>query len=265
LVRKISKSIIDERVNEAAKILGIEELLDRKPRELSGGQRQRVAIGRAIVRKPKVFLFDEPLSNLDAKLRVQMRAELLKIHERLLTTIIYVTHDQLEAMTLADRIVVMNDGNIMQVGAPMDVYNNPQNLFVAGFIGSPTMNFFDVQLIEKDGIFYARGKNFNLKIPKENCQRYQRVKGREAILGIRPEHIYNKKLKKPFPGGELLKVMIEVVEPVGSEILLLGTCGTDQVTASVDPQTNVKPHTEMEFLVDMNCMHLFDAATKEVY
>jgi multiple sugar transport system ATP-binding protein len=252
-------------VHGGARILGIEELLERKPRELSGGQRQRVAMGRAIVRKPKAFLFDEPLSNLDAKLRVQMRGELAKLHERLETTIMYVTHDQTEAMTLADRIVVMNKGRILQMGSPLEVYNHPSNLFVAGFIGSPAMNLLETTVEEENQMLFVKGENFKLRIPETLANRYLKSKGHRVIFGIRPEHLYARQVKMDFPGGEICKVMIDVVEPLGSGITVLASCGPAQITASLDPQTNVDPHTEMELLVDMNRMHLFDTATTEVY
>jgi multiple sugar transport system ATP-binding protein len=264
-LRKFPKDEIDNRVKEGARILGIEELLGRKPKELSGGQRQRVAMGRAIVRKPQAFLFDEPLSNLDAKLRVQMRGELAKLHDRLETTIVYVTHDQVEAMTLADRIVIMDRGLIMQIGSPLEVYNNPKNLFVAGFIGSPAMNFFNIRVAEENGSLFVVGEKFKLAVPKSLQGRYLKVKNQEAILGIRPEYVFDKAIRGPFPGGEPLKAMVEVVEPVGSQVILLASSGTDQITAAVDPQTTAKPHFPMEFLVDMNRMHLFNKSTKEVY
>jgi multiple sugar transport system ATP-binding protein len=191
-LRKFPKDEIDRRVKEAAKLLGIENLLDRKPKALSGGQRQRVAVGRAIVREPKVFLMDEPLSNLDAKLRVQMRAELSKLHNRLQTTIIYVTHDQTEAMTMGDRIVVMKDGHIYQVGAPLDIYNNPDNMFVAGFIGSPAMNFLDVLLQKEGEVYTIDAKTFKLEIPAEKAASIKGLGnyvGKPIVLGIRPEDI----------------------------------------------------------------------------
>jgi len=264
-LRKFPKGQIDARVKEGARILGIEELLGRKPKELSGGQRQRVAMGRAIVRKPQAFLFDEPLSNLDAKLRVQMRGELAKLHEQLETTIVYVTHDQIEAMTLAERIVVMKDGVIMQMGTPLEVYNNPKNIFVAGFIGSPAMNLLDVRVMEQNGSLFVQGENFRMAVPADLRDRYLKVKDREAILGIRPQHIFDKGIRGPFPGGEPLRATVEVIEPVGSEVILLATCGSAQVTAMVDPQTLAKPHAEIEFLVDMNQMHLFNKSTEEVF
>ncbi len=263
--RRFPRPEIDQRVREVARMLGIEELLNRKPKELSGGQRQRVAMGRAIVRKPRVFLFDEPLSNLDAKLRVQMRGELARLHQRLQTTIIYVTHDQVEAMTLADRIVVMHQGKIMQVGRPMEVYNNPQNLFVAGFIGSPAMNFFNVRLSHQKDRLVVQGEIFQLSVPEKSQDRFLRAGGRDLVLGIRPEHLYDSQLKGPFPGAEPLRATVEVVEPIGSQIILLASSGPVQLTACVDPQTEVKPNTEIKFLVDMNRMHLFDKQTQKAY
>ncbi len=263
--RKLPKSDINVRVKHVAKMLGIGEFLNRKPKELSGGQRQRVAMGRAIVRNPSVFLFDEPLSNLDAKLRVQMRGELSRLHQQLETTIIYVTHDQIEAMTLADRIVIMNEGVIMQIGSPMAVYEEPNNLFVAGFIGSPAMNFFKVNLIDHENALAVAGKNFVLKVPAHLHERFSTAKGRDLTLGIRPEHIYDKTLKGSFPGGETLKVIIEVVEPIGSEVILLAKCGSVEVTARVDPETRVKPQMPVELIFDMNRMHLFDEETKQSY
>ena len=264
-LRRLARNEIDSRVREGARILGIEELLARKPKELSGGQRQRVAMGRAIVRKPRAFLFDEPLSNLDAKLRVQMRGELAKLHEQLETTIVYVTHDQIEAMTLAERIVIMKDGVIMQTGTPLEVYNKPKNIFVAGFIGSPAMNFFDVRVTERDGALSVEGENFKMAVPSSLRNRYLKTKNQEAVLGIRPQDIYDKEIKGSFPGGEPLHATVEVVEPVGSEVILLTTCGSAQLTAVVDPQTRAKPHAEMELLVDLNHMHLFDKSTEEVF
>jgi multiple sugar transport system ATP-binding protein len=263
--RKFPKKEIDLRVREVAVMLGIDQLLGRKPKELSGGQRQRVAMGRAIVRKPYVFLFDEPLSNLDAKLRMQMRGELGRLHQRLGTTIVYVTHDQIEAMTLADRIVVMNDGKTMQIGAPMEVYDNPRNLFVAGFIGSPAMNFMDAHLVEEGGRLLVRAWDMELDVPGHLSDRFLKAKGRDLILGIRPEHLYDKGLKGAFPGGGFLKVTVEVVEPIGSQIILLLSAGEISLTASVDPQTRARPQGTMELVVDTNRMHLFDKVTEEAY
>ena len=186
-IRKIDKAEIDRRVNEAAKILDIEKLLDRRPKALSGGQRQRVAVGRAIVRNPKVFLFDEPLSNLDAKLRVQMRAEISDLHNRLKATMIYVTHDQVEAMTMGDKIVVMKDGKIQQIGSPLFLYNHPVNRFVAGFIGSPPMNFINVKVVEKDGALYVDEGSFSVKVDNAHVKHLKPYVGKEIVFGIRPE------------------------------------------------------------------------------
>lgn len=264
-LRKLPRSEIDLRVKEVAKLLKIEELLWRKPRELSGGQQQRVAMGRAIGRKPKVFLFDEPLSNLDAKLRVQMRGELARLHEQLETTIVYVTHDQVEAMTLADRIAVMDKGIIMQVGSPMEVYNNPKNLFVAGFIGSPTMNFVEAQVTSENGRLFVQSKDFKLGIPVAFHDRFLKARDREVVFGIRPEHLYDAQMRGRFPGGEKIKVNIEVVEPIGSAVILIASCASAHLTACVDPQSSARPRMAMEWFVDMNRMHLFDKTTGEAY
>jgi multiple sugar transport system ATP-binding protein len=263
-VRKMPKPEVDKLVREAADILEIEDLLNRRPRQLSGGERQRVALGRAIVRKPDVFLFDEPLSNLDAKLRVQMREEIKKLHERLQTTIVYVTHDQVEAMTMGTRIVVMKNGTVMQVGDPLELYENPSNLFVAGFLGSPAMNFLNVRIVEKSGTLFVKDDPFQLAIPKEFKNRYARLRGKKAIFGMRPEHIFNKALKGPFPNGEPLEAEIDVVEPMGSVVVLVARCGTSKIIASVDSKTKTRPHDKMEFLLDMTQMHLFDKKTEDV-
>lgn len=264
-LRKFSKTEIQQRVQEAAGILGINDLFDRKPKELSGGQRQRVAMGRAIVRKPQVFLFDEPLSNLDAKLRVQMRGELARLHQRLSTTIVYVTHDQIEAMTLANRIVIMNAGTIMQIGAPMEVYKHPKNIFVAGFIGSPTMNFIECRMLLQNGSLGLEGLGKTMVVPKTLQERFAKSKDRQCILGIRPEHIYDRALKEPFPNAEHHTASVEVVEPIGSEVILLMKVGSERLTASVDPQTRAQPSSAIELLIDMNQMHLFDKETGIAY
>jgi multiple sugar transport system ATP-binding protein len=263
--RKYPNSEIEKRVSEGARILGIEELLDRKPRELSGGQRQRVAMGRAIVRNPDVFLFDEPLSNLDAKLRVSTRAELKKLHERLQTTIIYVTHDQIEALTLADRIVVMDRGMVSQIGTPTEVFDNPKNIFVAGFIGSPAMNFLNVEVVEENSSLLVRGNGISLKIPESRKGRYEISKGRRAVFGIRPEHLYARRLHGDFPGGEVVEAVVDVIEPIGSQAILLLTVGPYQLSALVDARSAVRPHETVQFLIDMNRMHLFDDETEEVF
>lgn len=262
-LRGFSRTEIRERVLEAARILEIESLLDRKPRELSGGQRQRVAMGRAIVRQPKVFLFDEPLSNLDAKLRVQMRAEISKLHERLQTTIIYVTHDQVEAMTLAERIIIMKDGRIMDEGRPLEVYENPGNMFVAGFIGSPAMNFFrGVVEHERDGLVF-RNEALHLALPEECRKRYEKAAGGKVVLGIRPHHMQDAARSPVLPGWTVLKAKVELVEPVGNEAVLLLSVGGMQFRAVVDPHTEAKVHHEMEIRLDLTKMHLFEEETEE--
>jgi multiple sugar transport system ATP-binding protein len=264
LQRKMAKPEIEQRVMDAAKILGIENLMVRKPRELSGGQRQRVAMGRAIVRKPQVFLFDEPLSNLDAKLRVQMRGELAKLHDQLETTIIYVTHDQIEAMTLADRIVIMEKGIVMQMGKPMEVYENPNNLFVAGFIGSPAMNLMDTGLVEDDGRIWVDAGSFRLPVPQTHTEKYRSYVNREVVFGVRPEHVYDRALAGEVTAAENINAMIDVFEPVGSEVIILVSAGNRQMTAKVDPRTSARVHQPIELCVDMSRMHLFDKTTGNV-
>lgn len=260
---KVPKDERDRRVQETAELLGIENLLKRKPKELSGGQRQRVAMGRAIVRKPKAFLFDEPLSNLDAKLRVKMRGELAKLHEKFETTSIYVTHDQIEAMTLADRIVVMDQGNIQQVGAPMEVYDNPQNLFVAGFIGSPTMNFFEGRVVEEGSEILCKGEDFSFTVPSTLEAGYDKAKERDIIFGIRPEHIFVKERWGNSTNGQIIRATIDVVEPIGSGIIILASAGNWNFTACVDPSTKVAKHSVVEFIFDMERIHLFDKNTEQ--
>ncbi len=264
-LRKFSKEDISRRVKKGAQLLGIEDLLDRKPKQLSGGQRQRVAMGRAMVRNPQVFLFDEPLSNLDAKLRTQMRVELIKLHQRIKTTVIYVTHDQIEAMTLANRIVIMKDGFIMQLGTPKEVYHSPQNLFVAGFIGSPTMNLLDVEVAEENGELCVIEKNFRLAVPPSLHEQFHKAIGQQVVLGIRPEHIYDKKLTSSYPGCESLRVKIEIEEPIGPETILHALCGSTQLIACVDHKTDAAPGATMDLLLDMNQIHIFDKATEKAY
>jgi len=259
-LRRFPKVEIDRRVHEAAEILEISDLLKRKPRELSGGQRQRVAVGRAIVRKPAVFLFDEPLSNLDAKLRVQMRAEILKLHHRLQTTIIYVTHDQVEAMTMGSKIVIMKEGRTMQVGKPIEVYDNPDNRFVAGFIGSPAMNFLETELIDKDGALWVKGGAFLLPIPDSKANTYVCYKGKKCFFGIRPEHIYDREFLKEYNPGNVIKANVELIEPVGSFVILQIALGNNTLVAQVDPHTRAALKTEIELVVDMEKMHLFSPA-----
>ncbi len=257
-LRKFPKSEINQRVKEAADILGIHELLDRKPKQLSGGQRQRVAVGRAIVRKPAVFLFDEPLSNLDAKLRAQMRTELSKLHDRLQTTIVYVTHDQVEAMTMGTKIVVMKDGLIQQIGSPLGVYNLPVNLFVAGFIGSPVMNFIPCRILSKEGHLFIDAEVFQLPIPEKKVPYYQSLVGSEVIFGIRPNDIYDRLYAPEHVKGNSIRVVVDVIEPLGSEIHLNVTAGKHELIARVDTQTSVRVHQEIELAVDLDKMHLFE-------
>lgn len=257
-LRKIPKEEIRGRVSDAAEILGIEGLLDRKPRELSGGQRQRVAVGRAIVREPKVFLFDEPLSNLDAKLRVQTRAQISKLHNRLQTTFIYVTHDQTEAMTMATRIAVLNKGKLQQLDTPQQLYDYPDNLFVAGFIGSPAMNFFDGKMVkEGDDIFVDLG-SFKVKVPKNRHETYQGLVGQEIIFGIRPEDIHNPEYAPPSIIAEPVDIKVDVTELMGNEIFLYLVNGDHNFVARVDPRTRVEMGDEMQVSFNMDNMHIFD-------
>lgn len=259
-LRKFPKSEIGQRVKEASEILGIQQLLNRKPKQLSGGQRQRVAVGRAIVRKPAVFLFDEPLSNLDAKLRVQMRAELSKLHDRLQTTIIYVTHDQVEAMTMGTKIVVMKDGLIQQIGAPLGVYNFPVNQFVAGFIGSPVMNFIPCSILQKDGRPFIDTEAFELPIPEKRVPYYQPLTGSKAIFGIRPNDIYDQLHAPEHAKSNRIRAVVDVIEPLGSEIHIGVSTGRHNLVARVDVQTSVRIHQEIELALDLNKMHLFENA-----
>ena len=256
-LRHLPKPEIKARVDEAARMLDIVPLLARKPKALSGGQRQRVAMGRAIVRQPKVFLFDEPLSNLDAKLRVQMRTEIKKVHQLVPTTTIYVTHDQVEAMTLADRVVVMNGGVIEQVGPPQELYHRPRTRFVAGFIGSPAMNFLPVQ-VEADAVRLGDGQV--LTIPPRHQARYAPYQGREMLLGIRPEHLTEPRERPAAP----LTVMVDVVEPMGMETLVHFFMAGQAAVARVDPQTQAAPGQPLPLAADMAHMHLIDPQTGAV-
>jgi multiple sugar transport system ATP-binding protein len=260
-MRKFDKREITKRVTEAADILGIGELLKRKPRQLSGGQRQRVALGRAIVRHPRVFLFDEPLSNLDAKLRVQMRVELKKLHQRLGTTAVYVTHDQVEAMTLGDRVVVMKDGLVQQVGEPLELYNRPANKFVAGFIGSPAMNFATVTMVNGDGRLTARNGGLALDVPAPQAERLLPHVGRQLTLGIRPEDL--RVANGGDPAGLTFASRVEVVEQLGSEILLDVRVGEDAMVAAVEPTVSVKAQDALRLAVDPARMHFFDAQSEQ--
>ncbi len=262
-LRKTPKTEIDRRVKEAAESLNIAHLLDRKPKQLSGGQRQRVAVGRAIVREPAVFLFDEPLSNLDAKLRVQTRAELTRLHQRLQTTFIYVTHDQVEAMTMATRIAVMKDGLLQQIDTPQRLYNHPNNVFVAGFIGSPSMNFFDATLVENDGKLEMNAGGFRLSVPDEKAKEWRQFKGREVIFGIRPEDIHAKPFVAPGILESDMTAKADVVELMGSEIYLyLVTKDSKQFVARVDPRVKASIGDNLDLAVNMANAHIFDPKTE---
>ncbi len=275
-LRKMAKEEIKRRVEEAGRILDISHLLDRKPKALSGGQRQRVALGRAIVRDPAVFLLDEPLSNLDAKLRAQMRTELSKLHQKLGTTFIYVTHDQTEAMTMADRIVVMKDGYIQQVDTPQHLYDLPCNSFVAGFIGSPQMNFVDSVLRQAaDGSFYVefgsedtkrtKGVKFQLKLPasKNNKDCLVPYIDKEIIMGIRPEHIHDEEMFMTTMTDGVIKAKVEVTELMGSETYLYLNCEGHNLTARVDPASTARAGDEIEVTIDTTRIHLFDKETEK--
>jgi len=254
-LRNFPKKEIKKRVQQAADILGLEDLLERKPKALSGGQRQRVALGRAIVRHPKVFLFDEPLSNLDAKLRVQMRAEISKLHKRLNTTIIYVTHDQVEAMTMGDRIAVLHEGIIQQVDTPLNLYDHPKNMFVAGFIGSPAMNFIKGKLEKKDGIsFVAPG--IEQSVPDTFHDKLKNYIGKEVIMGIRPENI---KIKKKSH----ISALVEVVEPMGNEIIFYCATENNNFLLRVEERIQTKPGEIVPISFAMEYAHFFDIETKK--
>jgi len=260
-LRKTPKSEINRRVNEAAEILAITEYLDRKPQQLSGGQRQRVALGRAIVREPKVFLFDEPLSNLDAKLRVQMRTEISKLHQRLQTTFIYVTHDQTEAMTMASRIAVMNKGDILQLDTPKNLYDHPNSLFVAGFIGSPSMNFFPATLRVNSGVTIET-EGFKVQVPNNNAARYKGMDGRKVIFGIRPEDIHNPEFVPQNIDAARISAKVEVTELMGNETLLYLVSGKNNFVARVDPRSTQQMGDTMDLVLNMDKAHLFDASTE---
>ncbi len=265
-LRKVPKAEIDERVQEAAKILGIEALLDRRPKALSGGQRQRVAMGRAIVREPKVFLMDEPLSNLDAKLRVQMRVEISKLHDKLKTTIIYVTHDQVEAMTLGTRIVVMKDGVIMQCDTPSTLYDKPQNIFVGGFIGSPQMNFIEGKVVEEgSGIYIEFGKSKTRLLPeKAKVVKQKGYVGKTVVLGIRPEDIYDDEEYLAKYSDSILSFDVNVTEMLGAEIILIGTIEGVDCTAKVSPRSKAKNGTTVKVAFDLSKVHVFDKDSEQV-
>ncbi len=274
-LRKVPKDQIAKKVEEAAKILDIAHLLDRKPKALSGGQRQRVALGRAIVREPQVFLLDEPLSNLDAKLRAQMRTEISKLHKRLGTTFIYVTHDQTEAMTMADRIVVMKDGFIQQVDTPNNLYQHPVNQFVAGFIGSPQMNFIDSKLIKVDGKYViefgtedtkeTRGVKYTVEVPesKSDEKLLEPLVGKEVVMGIRPECIHDEEMFISSAKTGIIDTTVEVAEMMGAETYLYLNCVGIQMTARVSPRNNVRPQDKIKVAIDPNRIHIFEKDTEK--
>jgi len=263
-LRKFSRSEIRQRVEHAARILDITDLLDRRPKALSGGQRQRVAMGRAIVRNPKVFLFDEPLSNLDAKLRVQMRTEIKRVHQKVKTTTVYVTHDQVEAMTLADRVVVMNQGRIEQVGTPQELYHHPRTRFVAGFIGSPAMNFIPCRLEQNGSGMRVRVSDaIALPVPEAHAPRCRSAAGRELILGLRPEHITEPR-RGERDAGCAFPVTLDVVEPLGMETMVFFTVNGSEVCARVDPASARGPGESMRLAANVEHMHLIDPATDAV-
>ena len=265
-LRKVPKEEIDKIVKEAAKILDLTPLLDRKPRALSGGQRQRVAMGRAIVRNPKVFLMDEPLSNLDAKLRVQMRIEIAKLHQRLGTTIIYVTHDQTEAMTLGTRIVVMKDGIIQQVDTPQNLYEKPQNLFVAGFMGSPQMNFLDaiVEVVDDTAVLKVAGHFIPLPPAKSKKLIEGGYNGKTVTFGIRPEDVYDSEMMVEASPQSTFEATVKVYELLGAEVYLYFDLDEFQMTARVDPRTTARPGDVVKFAIDVEKIHIFDKETELV-
>jgi multiple sugar transport system ATP-binding protein len=261
-LRKTPKDEIKRRVSDAAQILGIETLLDRKPRQLSGGQRQRVAVGRAIVREPKVFLFDEPLSNLDAKLRVETRANITKLHHQLQTTFIYVTHDQVEAMTMATRIAVTNKGILQQIDTPQHLYDRPDNLFVAGFIGSPAMNFFPATIKRDDGKLFVDGGTFNIQIPDQKVEVFNPYDGKAVIFGVRPEDIHNPEFTPPSIIEQPMEATVDVTELMGNEIFVYLRTGEHMYVARVDPRSRYSVNEKVQIVVNMDNMHIFDRETE---
>jgi multiple sugar transport system ATP-binding protein len=261
-LRKVPKEEIKRRVHQAAELLGIQDLLNRRPRQLSGGQRQRVAVGRAIVREPKVFLFDEPLSNLDAKLRVETRANISKLHLQLQTTFIYVTHDQVEAMTMATRIAVINYGVLQQIDTPQNLYDKPNNLFVAGFIGSPAMNFFPAHIRRDNGKMFVDGKTFAVEIPSERYNTYAPYIDRPVILGIRPEDIYNPHFAPPGILAQPVEAVVDVTELMGNEIFVYLKSGDHSFIARVDPRSRYTINERTQVVFNMANMHIFDPTTE---
>ncbi len=260
----MAKADIDKRVREAARMLGIEALLKRRPKELSGGQRQRVAVGRAIVREPAVFLMDEPLSNLDAKMRVETRAELIKLHRRLGITTIYVTHDQVEAMTMGDRIAVMKDGLVQQLDTPLGLFYNPSSMFVAGFIGSPPMNFADATTVVRDGGVYVEARDFSLRLPPTKAKQAEAVAGKPVVLGLRPEGIHDRAITTvDATDGNTLTATVDVLEPMGADSVLYLSVGETHLVASMDSVTKAREGKPLDLVIDLERLYLFDAASEQ--
>lgn len=262
-LRRYPSKEIERRVQEAAEILGLGKMIKRKPKELSGGERQRVAVGRAIVRKPKVFLFDEPLSNLDAKLRVQMRMELQKLHNRLQCTMIYVTHDQVEALTLGDRIVVMKDGLIQQVSGPVNVYENPASKFVAGFIGSPAMNFLNGKIQATNGDYFFVDKGIKLRLLPQHHAKIAAYRDKNIVFGIRPEDIYDKIFAQDARPEFTTTATVDVVEPMGAEIFLYLNVGNNSFVSRVSNQDTATVNQDLQVVFDMSKAHFFDPETEQ--
>jgi multiple sugar transport system ATP-binding protein len=261
-LRRVPRPEIDRRVKEAGEVLGLTDMLKRQPRQLSGGQRQRVALGRAIVREPQVFLLDEPLSNLDAKLRVQTRADISKLHQRLQTTFVYVTHDQTEAMTMATRIAVMRDGILQQLDTPQVLYDKPVNVFVAGFIGSPSMNFFDAKISRSDSTLFVDAGAFAVPIPADKAQRFSSRVGKDIIFGIRPEHVHDPQFAPPGITAARVETRVDVTEPMGNEVFLYLVSGEHTFIARVDPRTRARMGDRLEVSFDMSQIHVFDRDTQ---
>jgi multiple sugar transport system ATP-binding protein len=262
-LRKVPKDEIKRRVQHAAELLGIQDLLNRRPRQLSGGQRQRVAVGRAIVREPKVFLFDEPLSNLDAKLRVETRANISKLHLQLQTTFIYVTHDQVEAMTMASRIAVINQGILQQIDTPQTLYDKPDNLFVAGFIGSPAMNFFPAHIRKDSSKLFVDGCSFSVEIPSERNNVYTPYVDKPVILGIRPEDIFNPEFAPPGIVAQPVEAVVDVTELMGNEIFVYLKSNSHSFIARVDPRSRYTIGERTQVVFNMANMHIFDTQTEK--
>jgi multiple sugar transport system ATP-binding protein len=257
-LRKTPKAEIERRVKEAADILNIGNLLDRKPKQLSGGQRQRVAVGRAIVRDPVVFCMDEPLSNLDAKLRVQARAEITKLHQRLETTFIYVTHDQVEAMTMGTRIAVMRDGVLQQISSPQDLYEKPHNVFVGGFIGTPAMNFFDATLTANDGKVFVETSCFRIQFSEDKASVFGQYAGKPVIFAMRPEDIHDPQYVRPGVHTALVDCQVDLTELMGKEVIAHMICGDHEFEAVVDPRTDFRVGNQVQVAMDLDNAHIFD-------